>query len=60
MGNAARKARKKAGIKFEAEPKRPTGRYLTKAERQEARRQARELDAKLSNLAAKVAKGMSS
>lgn len=27
MSNAARKARKKAGIKFEHEPKKPTMRY---------------------------------
>ena len=32
MGNAARKARKKTGVKFVKEPKTPTRRYLTREE----------------------------
>lgn len=44
MGHEARKARKKAGEKFEHEPKRPTKRYLTKQEKQEARRRRRRAD----------------
>lgn len=40
MSNAQRKARKKAGIKFEREPKRPTTKYLSKGEARKARRAA--------------------
>lgn len=57
MSNAARKARKKAGEKFEAEPKRPTGVYKTAKERQAERRKARITDEKLRALAVKVADG---
>lgn len=54
MGNAARKARKKSGEKFEREPKRPTGRYLTKQERQEAHARDRRLEQKIAKLATQV------
>lgn len=53
MGTAARKARKAAvrngdtALQFFHEPKRPTGRHLTKQERAESRRQERELFTKL-------------
>lgn len=38
MGNSARKARKRAGIPFEREPKRPTGKYISKDDQRKARR----------------------
>lgn len=49
MGNAARKARKAAvrngdtALQFFHEPKRPTGRHLTRQERAQARREERTL-----------------
>lgn len=56
MGNAARKARKKSGEKFEREEKRPTRPYLTKEQRQQKRRDAKRIDEKIAGLAAKVAR----
>lgn len=40
MSNAQRKARKKSGVKFEREPKRPTTKYIPKSDAQKARRAA--------------------
>lgn len=58
MSTRARKERKKAGIAFEREPKRPTTRYRTKQERQAERRRQRERDerhaARMAKLAAVV------
>lgn len=44
MGNAARKARKKAGIPHEKPAKAPTTSYQTKEQAQEARRRQRRVE----------------
>ena len=45
MGNEARKARKKAGVKHVKPSKTPTATYRTRREQQESRRRARETEA---------------
>lgn len=40
MGNAARKQRRREGVKFERKEKVPTTKYVTRQERQERRRRA--------------------
>lgn len=56
MSNAARKARKAAGEKFEREPKRPTARHLTPKEKQVLRREAVRLDGQVESLVEKLAR----
>ena len=54
MGTAARKARKRAGIKFEREPKRPTRPYESKSDRQKrVSRQAKLINESVEKLKAK-------
>lgn len=54
MGKASRIKAQRDG-KFEREPKRPTGRHLTKKEAQEIRRQSRRLDQEVESMVAKLA-----
>jgi hypothetical protein len=58
MGNAARKARKKTGVKFVKEPKTPTRRYLTREEIQIKKARAKAAEKRQQAMAERLGKAL--